>query len=519
MRMRNKYRKPTTFPCNAGSRCSTSTVIWSLVAFLLMAHLFSLVSHREGAGGQIQLHTSHHPLFRELVEVEEENIQIPPPKGKRSPRATKRRPKRTTTLIDEFLDENSQLRHVFFPDMKTAINPMKDNGNDSFYYYPGRIWLDTEGAPIQAHGGGMLYDESSRTYYWYGEYKDGPTYHVHKKGAARLSSNARVCMGNSAQFAFCENSAVYVAWIKTTEVYIGHDAENVMISIKLQEHEPVDIIGVGCYSSKDLWTWKNEGIVLPAEETNETHDLHKSNVLERPKVVYNENTGKYVMWMHIDDCNYTKASVGVAISDYPTGPFDYLYSKRPHGFESRDMTIFKDTDGVAYLVYSSEDNSELHIGPLTSDYLDVTNVYRRILVGQHREAPALFKHEGTYYMITSGCTGWAPNEALAHAAESIMGPWETMGNPCIGGNKVFRLTTFFAQSTYVIPLSGLPGSYIFMADRWNPADLRESRYIWLPLIVGGPADRPLEYNFGFPLWSRVSIYWHKKWRLPPRWSV
>ncbi|KAI9185094.1 hypothetical protein LWI28_004083 [Acer negundo] len=78
----------------------------------------------------------------------------------------------------------------------------------------------------------------------------------------------------------------------------------------------VDIIGVGCYSSKDLWTWRNEGIVLAAKETNETHDLYKLNVLERPKVVYNEKTGKYVMWMHINDCDYTKASVGVAISDY-----------------------------------------------------------------------------------------------------------------------------------------------------------------------------------------------------------
>lgn len=278
----------------------------------------------------------------------------------------------------------------------------------------------------------------------------------------------------------------------------------------------VDVIGVGCYSSKDLWTWKNEGIVLAAEEKNETHDLYKSNVLERPKVIYNEKTGKYLMWMHIDDANYTKASVGVAISDSPTGPFNYLYSKRPHGYDSRDMTLFKDDDGVAYLVYSSDKNSELHIGPLNKDYVDVTETVRRILVGQHREAPALFKHQGTYYMITSGCTSWSPNEALAHASESIMGPWETIGNPCIGGNKNFRLTTFFAQSTFVLPLPGIPGLFIFMADRWNPADLRDSRYVWLPLTVGRPLDRPIEYNFGFPLWSRVSIYWHKKWRLPYR---
>ncbi|KAM3709138.1 hypothetical protein ACB098_02G151300 [Castanea mollissima] len=464
MRIKNKYRKPTTFHCNAGGRCSTSAVVWSLVGCLIMLHLYSLARQKDGVRGELHLGMSHHPQFRELEAVEEENIQMPPPR-KRSPRAAKRRPKRPTTIIDEFLDENSQLRNMFFPDHKTAIDPMKDAGNDSSYYHPGRIWLDTDGNPIQAHGGGILFDQKSKTYYWYGEYKDGPTYHAHKKGAAR-----------------------------------------------------VDIIGVGCYSSKDLWTWKNEGIVLAAEETKETHDLYKSNVLERPKVIYNDKTGKFVMWMHIDDSNYTKASVGVAVSDYPTGPFDYLYSKRPHDFESRDMTIFKDDDGVAYLIYSSDDNSELHVGPLTADYLDVSNVMRRILVGQHREAPALFKHQGTYYMITSGCTGWAPNEALAHAADSIMGPWETMGNPCVGGNKMFRLTTFFAQSTFVVPVPGFPGSYIFMADRWNPADLRDSRYVWLPLIVGGPADQPLDYNFGFPLWSRVSIYWHRKWKLPQGWS-
>ena len=234
-------------------------------------------------------------------------------------------------------------------------------------------------------------------------------------------------------------------------------------------------------------------------------------------MIYNDRTGKYVMWMHIDDANYTKASVGVAVSDSPTGPFTYLYSKRPHDCESRDMTIFKDDDGKAYLIYSSEDNSELHIGPLTDDYLDVTDVMRRLLIAQHREAPALFKHEGTYYMVTSGCTSWAPNTALAHAATSVMGPWETLGNPCVGGNEVFRSTTFFSQSTFVLPVPGLPGSFIFMADRWNPSDLRDSRYVWLPLTIGGVPDEAADYSFMFPLWSRVSIYWHKRWCLPEEW--
>lgn len=188
MRIRNKYKKPTTLRCDAGSRCSISVLVLSLLGCLLLLQVYSYIHHTDNRhGGEPQLRAiHHHPQFRELQEVEEESIHIPPPRGKRSPRAVKRRPKRTTTLIDEFLDENSQLRHVFFPGHKRAIGPTQPTENDKYYYYPGRMWLDTDGHPIQAHGGGILYDKSSRTYYWYGEYKEGPTYHAHKKGAARV---------------------------------------------------------------------------------------------------------------------------------------------------------------------------------------------------------------------------------------------------------------------------------------------------------------------------------------------
>lgn len=36
--------------------------------------------------------------------------------------------------------------------------------------YPGQIWLDTEGKPIQAHGGSVFFETG--TYYWYGENKE-----------------------------------------------------------------------------------------------------------------------------------------------------------------------------------------------------------------------------------------------------------------------------------------------------------------------------------------------------------
>ncbi|KAI5080070.1 hypothetical protein GOP47_0005549 [Adiantum capillus-veneris] len=407
------------------------------------------------------------PLYSEFEEFEEKAAEFRSPRTKRR-RNPSNRPHRTRNIsaAEDFVNPSSLKRPLYFPDKALAVNPLQCPDVDRYHFYPGREWRDTDGKPIQAHGGGILFVPETKTFYWYGENKDGRTYRLQKRSVAR-----------------------------------------------------VDVIGISCYSSKDLWIWKNEGIVLGAEKVNKSHDLYVSNVLERPKVIFNDKTKQYVMWMHVDTANYSKASVGLAISPTPVGPFTYLYSGRPHAYESRDMTLFKDDDGEAYLVYSSVDNSELHIGVLTDDYLNLERKMRSIMVGMHREAPAVFKHRGMYYMITSGCTGWAPNAALAHSAESMLGPWVTLGNPCMGGNEDFRQTTFFSQGTFVLPLPGLQDLFLFMADRWNSHDLKDSRYVWLPLTMDGPVDEPLEDDFEFPLWSRVSIHWHRRWRLPLSWNL
>ena len=63
-------------------------------------------------------------------------------------------------------------------------------------------------------------------------------------------------------------------------------------------------------------------------------------VVERPKVLFNARTSKFVMWMHIDTADYELASLGVAVSEHPLGPFKYQGSFRPHGQQSRDFTVF-----------------------------------------------------------------------------------------------------------------------------------------------------------------------------------
>lgn len=309
-------------------------------------------------------------------------------------------------------------------------------------FVPGEEWLDTAGKPINAHGGGILYHDGK--YYWYGEYKKGKT--------------------------------VLPEWA-TWECY------------------RTDVTGVGCYSSPDMVSWTFEGIVLPTVPDDPSHDLHPSKVLERPKVVYNAGTGKFVMWAHVESADYSKACAGVAVADSPTGPFKYLGSFRPNDAMSRDQTIFVDDDGKAYQFASSENNQTLYINELTDDYLKPTGKFTRNFIGLAREAPAVFKKDGKYYMISSGCTGWDPNQAELAVADSVMGPWTLTGNPCTGKDAD---KTFYAQSTYVQPVYGKKNCYIAMFDRWNKTDLESSRYVWLPLQF---AD------------GKITIPWREKWSI------
>lgn len=304
----------------------------------------------------------------------------------------------------------------------------------------GSVWKDSDGNPINAHGGGILHHEG--VYYWYGEYKQGKT--------------------------------ILPKWA-TWECY------------------RTDVTGVSCYSSKDLINWKFEGIALPAVKNDSIHDLHSSKVLERPKVVYNARTKKFVMWMHIDSADYLKACVGVATSDSPTGPFVYQGSFRPQGRMSRDQTIFVDTDGRAYHFCSSDDNATMLISQLSDDYLSVTSRHAVAFEGKFREAPAVFKHDGRYYLLTSGCSGWDPNEADLAVSDSIMGPWTSQGNPCTGKDAD---KTFYGQSTFVFPVAGHDGLFVAMLDRWNKTNLEDSRYVWLPVVIRD---------------GRLEIPWQETW--------
>ncbi|MDH6357840.1 glycoside hydrolase family 43 protein [Parabacteroides sp. PF5-9] len=346
-------------------------------------------------------------------------------------------------------------------------------------FTPGELWLDNNGMHINAHGGGILYIDG--LYYWFGEHK--------------------------------------------TEGEAGNVAN----------------VGVHCYSSSDLYNWTDEGIALSVDPEGSGSDIEKGCILERPKVIYNKQTGKYVMWFHLEPKGkgYKGALSGVAVSDQATGPYRYLKAVRPNkgfypsnvqeihkgvskaegqsfsgaslpehvdslnilgrdfagGQMARDMNLFVDDDQTAYHIYSSEENSTLHIAKLTPDYLDYSGEYGRFFPNRFMEAPAMFKKEGKYYLMMSGCTGWSPNEARSAVASDIMGEWKELGNPCIGPDAD---KTFYSQSTYLLPVQGQSGRLIYMGDRWTPENAIDGRYIWLPVKFEG---------------ERFVIEWESEWRL------
>lgn len=167
------------------------------------------------------------------------------------------------------------------------------------------------------------------------------------------------------------------------------------------------------------------------------------------------------------------------------------------GQMSRDMTLFMDDDGAAYHIYASEENGTLHISKLSDDFLSPVGKYIRVFPGRFNEAPAMMKWRGSYFLITSDCTGWAPNPARLHSAGSILENWEELGNPCLGGDSEIA-STFSSQSTFILPVQGKPGAFIFLADRWSPKNPVEGRYVWLPI----------KFHHDVPM-----IRWHDEWDL------
>ena len=256
-------------------------------------------------------------------------------------------------------------------------------------------------------------------------------------------------------------------------------------------------VGVSCYRSTDLYNWENLGLAF---KTSQALDEETGKAtLERPKVIYNDKTQKWVMYIHWEDgTGYGKARVCVATADNIEGPYEFSSTFRPNDHDSRDQTVFKDTDGKAYHFGSTDMNTNMNVALLSEDYLapeqnPITET--KILNGLSYEAPAIFKLGDVYFGLFSGCTGWNPNPGHSAWTTEILGKWNPSENFTVDEDKG---TTYHSQSTYVLKVEEYEDAYIYMGDRWNSSNVEVSNYVWLPLSM----------RSGYPV-----VKWHASWDL------
>lgn len=270
---------------------------------------------------------------------------------------------------------------------------------------------------------------------------------------------------------------------------------------------------VNVYSSPDLVNWTFAGNVLPL-------DQRPTGIYFRPKVVYNERTGEYVLWINLlyqssvkqtPLAAYPNATYLVAAATSPTGPFAVV---NPSAFlqasGAGDLAIM--VDGAnAYVAYDAWSNGHrVKVEQLDVRYYDaLSQPATPTLSPASREAPILFKRRGWYYLLYGHtccfCKGGAGARVMV--SRHPLANWtdtEHDINPPSGTSRHIVPS----QNNYVFEarLVDNATAYVFTADLWSSAAdglKSHDRQYWAPLrfddAVSPPVIAPLEWIDSFEL--------------------
>ena len=290
----------------------------------------------------------------------------------------------------------------------SAAIPLSAQSSPAPYrsFKPGQPWLDTAGKPIQTHGGSVLYHDDK--FYWYGENKEFTT--------------------------------------GKTDVWTW---------------------GVRCYSSTDLYNWQDLGLIIPPDTQDPSSPLHPAQLLDRPHILHNRQTGKFVCWVKL----MSKTSVQtrtVLVADAITGPYKIVQRDiRPLGMNAGDYDLVASpADGKAYM-YFERVHSEMICADLTDDYTGFTGYYSthfpHIAPPFFSEGPAYFYRQGKHYLASSGTSGYFPNPSEIAVADTFHGPFTVLGD--LHPSDRSR-TSFNSQISSIFKHPGKKDLYIAIADRW-----------------------------------------------------
>lgn len=343
--------------------------------------------------------------------------------------------------------------------------------------HPGKVWRDTNGKRIQAHGGALLYEDG--TYYWYGENKD-----------------------------------------------------------RTDGKSPVWTWGIRAYRSTDLYNWEDMGLIIQPDLVDKTSGLYPTRHVDRPHILKCPNTGKYVCWIKQSG---EEACFLILQADTFTGPYTVMHQNyRPFGYHVGDFDMTQQ-DGVAYLYMDADHRGMVSLQLTEDYLQAQTELcwqYKDLHAPFCREGVAVFAHEDKCYMLTSGMTGYVPNRSDSAVSDHWTQPFVSLGDPHVDDASC---ASFNSQISQVFPIPGKKDLYLTIADRWVPdypvdaklADILErvmaARYeperyhataeesqivMQSPMLESANTSRadyvwlPLTFEQGRPV-----IHWKDSWRI------
>lgn len=269
----------------------------------------------------------------------------------------------------------------------------------------------------------------------------------------------------------------------TVYLYTGHDVAT---------SEAYNISEWICYSTKDLVDWKYEGVTMKADKKSITWSQTGQDAWAGQVAKYKDKY--YFYYCTWDSTAAGKQSIGVAVSDSPTGPFvdkgeplvkGTVTEPQTSNWNDIDPTVWIETDdaGIEHR-YLAWGNGKYYVCELEEDMVTVKDLNGdgKITCGTSAasadildkttglntftEAPWLYrrqdengKYYGKYYLFYA--YGWREQMAYATTDDLLNGSWQfgSVIMPLTATSNTNHMAVFdFKGKTYFVYHNGsLPG--------------------------------------------------------------
>ncbi len=193
------------------------------------------------------------------------------------------------------------------------------------------------------------------------------------------------------------------------------------------------------FSSCDLKTWKDEGIMLDVKSEQvpwATGNAWAPCIIERKQ---KDGTYKYYFYFSAHNPKSNRKEISVAVSNDPVGPFTALDhaivtdADRPasrKGGQAIDVDVFQDPKSGKYYLYwgngfaaGAELNDDM-MSIKKETTVDLTPKGGNLQTWAYREATYVFYRKGKYYMQWSVDDTGSPNYHVCYAtAKNPLGPF------------------------------------------------------------------------------------------------